>query len=173
MLLTGTFFRALDEKQRLGLPKPLREIIQRTGQTVFYLAPGTDGSLAFYTESAFTRLADQLDQSSPNSQETRAFSRLFFAQAQRVEVDGHGRLRIPVELVRLARLSKEVVLIGVRDHVEIWNRSEWEDYLGRQQARYDEIAEAALDRRERNRVGDSSRMTEEGAEAMERPAAPR
>jgi len=146
MLLTGTYFRALDEKQRLAIPKPLREAMGHTGDSVFFLAPGTDGSLAFYTEHAFMELAGQLDQSSPNSEDVRAFSRLFFSQAQRAEVDRQGRLRIPVELARLARLGKELALIGVRTHIEIWNRQEWEDYLTRQQGRFDAIAETAFDR---------------------------
>lgn len=146
MLLTGTFYRSLDEKQRLGIPKPLRESMGHPDDAVFYLAPGTDGSLAFYTEQAFTQLAEQLDQSSPNSEEVRAFSRLFFSQAQRAEVDRQGRLRIPVELARLARLGKELALIGVRTHIEIWNKSAWEDYVARQQGRFDDIAETAFDR---------------------------
>jgi MraZ protein len=143
MLLTGTFPRSLDDKQRLAIPKPLREALGCPDQSVFFLAPGTDGSLAFYTESVFMRLAEQMDTTSPNSQEVRAFSRLFYAQAQRVEIDRQGRMRIPAELAQLAGLEREIVLIGVRDHVEIWNRTQWEEYLRQQQARYDEIAETA------------------------------
>ncbi len=174
MLLTGTFFRALDDKQRIGLPKPLREPLATSDSSVFYLAPGTDGSLAFYSERAFTQLAEQIDRSSPNSQDVRAFSRLFFAQAQRVEVDSQGRLRIPLELARLARLEKEIVLIGVRDHIEIWNRREWDEYLGRQQARYDEIAETALDRRGISRGGEIRPVEDAyGSETTDRPTAPR
>ncbi|MFV1968075.1 MAG: division/cell wall cluster transcriptional repressor MraZ [Pirellulaceae bacterium] len=143
MLLTGTFPRSLDDKQRLAIPKPLRESLGYPTNSVFFLAPGTDGSLAFYSELVFTRLAEQMDATSPNSQDVRAFNRLFFAQAQRVEIDRQGRMRIPAELAHLAGLGREIVLIGVRDHVEIWNRSQWDRYLTQQQARYDEIAETA------------------------------
>jgi MraZ protein len=82
---------------------------------------------------------------SPTGQDVRAFSRLFYAQAQRVDVDRQGRVRIPSELAQLAGLDKEVMLIGVRDHVEIWDRGHWEKYLARQQPRYDEIAENAFE----------------------------
>ncbi len=110
-----------------------------------YLAPGTDGSLSLYPEEAFTRLADRLSESSPAGQDVRAFSRLFFAQAQRVEADSQGRFRVPPELFGQAGLKDEVVLIGVRDHIEIWEATRWDDYLSSKQANYDEIAEKAFE----------------------------
>src|ERR1700722_19769264 len=109
MLLAGNFSRVLDEKLRLPLPKPFRDVIGGTEGLVLYIAPGTDGSLALYPEISFARMADQLAASPPTGQEVRAFSRLFFAQAQRAELDGQGRIRIPSELVKFASLGKEVV----------------------------------------------------------------
>jgi MraZ protein len=143
-LLTGTFFRALDDKQRLAIPKPIRESLGFPDQKVLYLAPGTDRSLALYSPEVFSRLADQLGEASPNGPEVRAFSRLFYAQAQRGEIDRSGRLRIPAELALLASLQKEIVLLGVRDHLELWNRTCWESYLATKQPKYDEIAERAF-----------------------------
>src|ERR1700674_2473484 len=98
MLLTGTFTRAVDEKLRIAIPKPLREALGTTLSGALYVTPGTDGSLALYTEDALARLADRLAQSSPSAQDVRAFSRLFYARAQSVELDGQGRVRIPPEL---------------------------------------------------------------------------
>jgi len=108
------------------------------------LAPGTDDSLALYTEDAFARLADRLAGVSPTRQDVRAFSRLFYARAQRVQADGQGRVRIPQELATLAALKKEIVLLGVQDHVEIWSARRWESYLDQQRGHYDEVAETAL-----------------------------
>ena len=109
-----------------------------------YIAPGTDQSLALYTEEAFARLADRLAQASPTRQDVRTFNRLFYARAQRVELDSQGRVRIPPELAELARLDKEVVLLGVQDHMEIWAAERWKSYLAERQGHYDEIAEAAF-----------------------------
>lgn len=140
MLLTGTFHRSLDEKYRLALPKPLRDEIG-TETTVMYVAPGTDGSLALYTPTVFSRLADALAQAGPGGADVRAFGRMFYAQAQRIDLDQQGRLRLPAELAKWASLSKDIVLLGVRDHVEIWDRTSWDRYLADRQARYDEIAD--------------------------------
>ena len=173
MLLTGKYVRALDDKQRLAIPKPLRESLGYPGNSVFYLAPGTDGSLAFFAEREFSQLAEHLDLSSPNGQDVRAFSRLFYAQAQRVEMDGQGRVRIPVDLAKLTSLDREVVLIGVRDHLEIWNRDHWEEYFSRQQTRYDEIAETALGQCRSDSRDSERRQDAVWMEAAARPGAPR
>jgi MraZ protein len=145
MLFTGTYPRSLDDKQRLALPKRLRDALGQAPHQPLYLTPGTDGSLALYTEEAFARLGQQLAQGSPVGQDTRAFSRLFYAQAQAVEVDSQGRIRIPQELAELARMGKEVMLLGVRDHMELWDKARWDEYLQNQQQRYDQLAENAFD----------------------------
>jgi MraZ protein len=63
-----------------------------------------------------------------------------------VELDVQGRIRIPQELAQLAGLAQEAVLLGVQDHLELWDRKRWEKYLAEQSARYDQIAEAAFQR---------------------------
>ena len=143
MLLTGTFHRSLDEKLRFAIPRPLREAMGPAGDATLYLAPGTDGSLELYGEDAFSRLAAQLEAGPRNDREVRAFHRLFYGQVQQVEVDKQGRVRLPAQLAQLASLDKDIVLVGVRDHVEIWNLHRWEAYVGSTQPHYDELAEHA------------------------------
>jgi MraZ protein len=145
MLLTGTFARSLDEKLRLAIPKRLREALEGAQQTALYLAPGTDQSLALYPEEAFARWAQRLEQLTPTRQDVRAYLRLFYAQAQRVEMDGQGRIRIPPPLAALAGLSGEVVLLGMQDHMEVWAADRWNGYLSQRQPQYDRFAEAAFD----------------------------
>jgi MraZ protein len=144
MFLTGSYQRSLDEKCRFTLPKLIRDSLEQWGGLALYVAPGTDGSLMLYTAAAFQRLGEQLERGSPNSQEVRAFSRLFYAQAQRVEPDRQGRIRLPSELVVQSIKGREIVLIGVRDHLEVWDRERWQGYLGQKQPFYDEIAENAF-----------------------------
>ncbi|MEX0678924.1 MAG: division/cell wall cluster transcriptional repressor MraZ [Pirellulales bacterium] len=146
MLLTGTFSRAVDDKLRVAIPKPLREALGSLAEKTLYVAPGTDGSLAIYTEDALAKLANRLALASPNARDVRAFSRLFYARSQAVELDSQGRLRIPQDLAVLAGLGKEAVLVGVHDHLELWERRRWEQYVAQRQNEYDQIAEAAFER---------------------------
>ena len=144
-MLLGTFPRTIDEKHRIAIPKRLRDAFQRDETaTVIYVAPGTDGSLALYTEASFSKLAEQLAASPQTGQDVRAFSRLFYSQAQEIELDRQGRIRIPHELVELASLTKDVILVGVRDHLELWDRNRWQTYITEQQNNYDSLAENAF-----------------------------
>jgi MraZ protein len=144
MLLTGVYNRSIDQKLRVAIPKCLREALESEKQSAVYFTPGTDQSLAIYSENALARLAERLAQASPTRQDVRTFNRLFYAMAQRVEWDSQGRVRIPPDLAKLALLEKEVVLLGVQDHVEIWAAQRWQSYLAGKQGQYDEIAEAAF-----------------------------
>lgn len=144
MLLTGSYRRTLDDKSRLAIPKQLRDAFGFSDQTTLYLAPGTDGSLAIYTQEILEELGRRLAGTSPVAQEHRSFSRLFYAQAQMAEIDRQGRLRIPPELAQLAKITSEVVLLGVRDHMELWDAQIWDAYLGENQPKYDRLAECAL-----------------------------
>ena len=146
-LLTGAFKRAIDGKQRIAVPKRLRDALFPDGNeatAVLYVAPGTDGSLAIYTNEAFSELADQLAGVSPTGKDVRAFSRLFYARAKSVDMDKQGRVRIPAELVAMAKLGSEAMLIGVRDHMELWDAKLWREYVAAKEVDYDELAERAL-----------------------------
>ncbi len=144
MPLTGTFTRSVDDKQRITIPKELRSALGEQREGTFYVAPGTDGSLAIYDEDAFVRLGQRLADAPPAQRDVRAFGRLFYAQAHRVELDKQGRLRLPGSLSDWADLGKEAVLVGVGDHLELWNTARWEKYSGDKQGKYDELAEAAF-----------------------------
>jgi MraZ protein len=144
MPLTGTFTRSIDDKLRVAIPKRLRDALGYPAPAGLYVTPGTDGSLAVYTEAALERLAERLAQASPTRQQVRDFTRLFYARARRVELDRQGRIRIPNDLAALSQLTHEAVLLGVQDHLELWSPDRWEAYLAEKQTRYDEIAEAAF-----------------------------
>jgi len=144
MLLTGTYSRSIDEKLRVALPKRLRTAMGLSDGDAVYVAPGTDQSVAIYDESAFEQLAARLADIPPTRPDVRAFVRLFYARAQRVELDAQGRIRIPQELAGLVVLGKEAVLLAVQDHLELWAADRWEVYLAEKQKHYDEIAETTF-----------------------------
>lgn len=142
MLFTGSYPRTLDEKQRLALPRKHREELSDQKQVV--LAPGTEGCVAVYPTEVFAQMADRLAQHAPSGRDVRSFSRLFFAQAETADIDSQGRLRVPAELAKLADLKEDVMVVGVRDHLELWDKGRWEQFLVQEQARYDQLAETAL-----------------------------
>src|SRR5262245_16269436 len=144
MLLTGTYPRTLDDKKRLGLPKRIRE--QLGDPTRLFVTPGQDQSLLIYSQADLERRAEKLDQSPATDAEVRVFRRLFFAQAETVEVDRNGRVLIPERLVQFAGLTHEVILLGVRDHLEVWEAGRWQQYVSQNASRFDAVAEGAFEK---------------------------
>jgi MraZ protein len=145
MTLTGTYSRILDEKQRLAIPKRLREQFGGEDLNSLYVAPGTERSLALYSPQAFESLARRLAERTSNRAEVRNYLRLFYARAEEVVLDGQGRIRIPERLMEFARLEHEVMLLGVHDHAEIWDRRLWEEFLAAHGPQFDEMATQAFE----------------------------
>jgi len=142
MLLTGTYPRTLDDKKRLALPRRVRE--QLGGPETLYVSPGPDQCLWLYTEQDLERLAEKLDQTPATDADARVFRRLFFAQTENIPVDRNGRILITERMLRLAGLEHDVVLIGDRDRLELWDARRWQQYLDQHSPRFDAVAEAAF-----------------------------
>ena len=142
MLLTGTHPRTLDDKKRLTLPKRIREQVGEATQ--LFVTPGADQSLWIYTKDELERLSAKLDQTPATDAEARVFRRLFFAQMEEVELDRTGRILIPDRLVQFAGLEHEVVLLGIRDHLELWNAERYQAYFEKHSPEFDRVAEQAF-----------------------------
>jgi len=142
MLLTGTYPRTLDEKKRMALPKRVRE--QLGEPETLFVTPGPDQCLWVFTQQGLESLADKLDQAPATDAEARVFRRLYFAQTEAVDVDRSGRVLVSERLVQFAGLQHDVVLIGVRDHLELWDAPRWQQYMTQNAPRFDAVAEGAF-----------------------------
>ena len=143
MLLTGTHPRTLDDKKRLALPKRVRDQLGDPLDTL-YVTPGPDQCLWLFTRADLERLAEKLDQAPAADAEARVFRRLYFAQTEAVDVDRSGRILLPERLVQFANLRHDVVLLGVRDHLELWDQERWQNYLTQHAPQFDAVAESAF-----------------------------
>jgi MraZ protein len=145
MPLTGTYQRTLDDKQRLAVPKRLRDQFGEGELTSLYIAPGTEKSLELYSPQAFESLAKKMAERTTNRADVRNYLRMFYSQADEVSLDGQGRILIPDRLMEFARLKREAVLLGVHDHAELWDRELWDEFLRTHGARYDDMATQAFE----------------------------
>ncbi len=148
MLLTGTHSRTLDEKKRMTLPKRVREQIGDEAQ--LFVVPGADQTLWIYTKDELEKLSGKLDDTPATDAEARVFRRLFFAQMEEVDLDRTGRVLIPDRLITFAGLEHEVVLLGVQDHLEVWDTNRWQAYFAEHSPQFDKVAEEAFRPRKDN-----------------------
>ena len=138
-MLLGEYEHTVDEKGRITLPAKFRAAF-RNG---IVITRGMDKCLYAYTPAEWQKVVENqlghLNQFSPDS---RRLQRFFFSGAVETTPDKQGRVMLPPAPARRAALKREVVIAGVNDHLEIWDRSAW-------QAQMKEIEEQAEDAAER------------------------
>ncbi|MBL8851210.1 MAG: cell division protein [Planctomycetaceae bacterium] len=144
MALTGTYQRTLDDKQRLAIPKRLRDAMGEAELQELYIAPEVGRALSVFSPRAFERRAARIEELSTGRSGVVNYLRLYYSQAERVEIDAQGRIRLPERLVEFAQLQEDVVLLGVHDHIEIWDSALWNDFLKEHSLEFDRLAREAL-----------------------------
>ncbi len=137
LLLTGEYQHVVDEKGRVLVSNKLRGQIDADEHgSNFYLVLGANGVLCLYPEKYFERIALAVAPAAVAPDEAVAFERISFALTSKVELDSQGRLLLNERLRSRAGLKDQITLIGVRDHIELWNSENWEQYLSDHMAQY-------------------------------------
>jgi len=141
LVLYGEYELTIDDKNRMLIPSEIRKALdaERDGEA-FFLVFGTNRRPWLYPERQYERQVAQIQQDLAPTDDVLAFDQMLFALASRLEWDKQGRVLIPEKTLRRAGLNREVTLIGVRDHLELWNRDEWEVQREALLARSSEIA---------------------------------
>lgn len=137
LMFLGQYRHTLDEKGRVAIPVKFRGALT-DGAIV---TRGLDQSLFLYPRTQWIALAEKLAQLPLGQADTRAFARLMLAGAMEVELDTSGRVLLPEYLRTYAHLSKEMVVVGLYDRIELWDASAWEAYATRTEAEGNAIAE--------------------------------
>jgi MraZ protein len=116
--VTGQYSHNIDAKGRLFIPAKLREELGET----FHVTIGQDHCLSVFSDESWNTFMERLkDLSYSQIKKLRPM----FANAANCEPDGQGRILIPAKLRQYAGLTKEVVVIGSFDRVEIWDAARW------------------------------------------------
>ena len=124
-MLMGTFEHRLDTKARLVLPMKFRE---RLGDTVV-AAFGMENCVSLYSQAEWEKFILWMSSESfLSSERTRKLQRIILSSAHDLAIDGAGRILLPTVLRDYAHLTQDVVVNGVNDHAEIWDRARWTEY---------------------------------------------
>lgn len=118
-MFCGEYSHNLDTKNRIMLPAKLRDDL---GSKVV-LAKSVDRCISLFTEERWTEFTEKLEKL-PDI-ETRKVKRFLFSTAFETEIDSQGRILVPPGLCAYAGLQKSVVVIGVGDHIELWDSESW------------------------------------------------
>lgn len=138
-MFRGRYEHSVDDKGRLSIPSRFREILARRRQRVLILTD-VDSCVAAYPLDEWRQLEDRIRKQSTLQKDVRAFLRIFYSGATESPVDGQGRILIPPHLRDRAALTREVMIIGVLNKMEIWSKGRWEEFLARSPVTFEDVA---------------------------------
>jgi len=139
----GTHEHTIDEKNRLTLPAKFRDGL--SGGVV--LVRGIDGTVDVYPRASWEASAERISALDSLTREAREMKRFVFAGATVTDLDKQGRVLVPPDLARHASLDRDVAVVGVDDHIEIWDRPQWAAHVSAIEGSVGDVAERAADRR--------------------------
>lgn len=136
-MFMGEYHHNIDEKGRLIMPAKFRNDLKDK----FIITRGLEKCLYVYSLEDWDKLVSKLNTLPFTKKDARIFIRSFFSGAAQIEVDRQGRINITSPLIDHAGLTKECVIIGANDRIEIWSKDEWNKFLDVNSEKLEDIAE--------------------------------
>lgn len=124
-MFRGSSFHTIDSKGRIIIPARFRDVIKAQGSNGVMVSR-MDGGLVAYTYDEWRKIETRILSLAEKSENIRRFRRVFIGGAFECSCDKQDRILIPQNLRQYAEIDKEIVLVGVLDHFEIWSRKSWD-----------------------------------------------
>ena len=136
-MFMGEYHHNIDDKGRIVIPGKFRN----EGLNGLVITRGLEQCLYLYTVEEWEKVVAKLNKLPFTKKDARTFMRSFFAGATASEFDRNGRINITSALVSYAGLTKECVIIGVNDRMEIWDKTLYENFMNENALKMESIAE--------------------------------
>jgi MraZ protein len=140
----GSYAYSVDRKGRMNIPARLRKYVSSEANDTFVITRGYEQCLFAYPLDEWIKLEESIRQLSPTNPQHRYFTRTLLENAVESQLDRQSRITIPRELLRLAAIEKEALIIGVLERIEIWNPTTYREYQKKQPESYENIAQTVL-----------------------------
>ena len=136
-MLMGEYHHSIDDKGRLIIPSKFRNELGSD----FVITRGLDKCLFIYSKEEWEKIVNKLSTLPFTKKDARDFLRFFLSGATVCEFDKQGRINITSPLVHYAGLTKDCVIIGVNERLEIWSEESFNTFLSKNEENFSEIAE--------------------------------
>ena len=133
----GQFLHNVDEKGRIIIPSKLREQLSNS----VVVTRGFDKCIALYSAEGWEKFQTSLLALPNTMQDARKNIRVLVGSASCQEFDKQGRINLPANLTNEASITKECVIVGVLDHIEIWSKEAWDAYYDDASSSLEDVAE--------------------------------
>ena len=122
MAFRGHYEHSLDAKNRLSIPARFRAAFSDG----VVLAKDPEPCVAVWTPDSHEAIIERaLGGLNPMGSEYRKLSRFYQGNSFEVELDAAGRVTLPPPLLAHASIERDVVVVGVGDHLEVWGGERW------------------------------------------------
>jgi MraZ protein len=132
--LTGEFFNNIDVKGRLSIPAKMRALLQEEFGDSELVVTRTSEALVAYPLSRWEKIKAEVE-AMPNGADKDVIYRSRISPAAQSGFDSQGRIAIPASLRSIARLEKEVVIVGLSDKIELWSHVRFVEQMERSEER--------------------------------------
>jgi MraZ protein len=144
----GSFNYTVDSKGRINIPAKMRKNLSPDANNSFVITRGLDNCIFVYPNDEWAKREAELGKLEQTNREARLYTRLLLEFASDVELDGQHRISLTKELMEYAKISGDVLILGVFDRIEVWNPDEYKKYLDAQQQDYVTVAEKVFEKKE-------------------------
>jgi len=122
-MFRGQYEHSIDEKGRLSIPAKFREILNKERTLVL---TSFDAYITAFPMKTWRVVEERIRSNPTFKRDMRDFLRLVYSSAEDAVIDPQGRILIPQALRQRAGITREVVILGVMDQIEIWDKARWE-----------------------------------------------
>lgn len=130
----------LDDKGRITLPARFRQTMSVLKHSDWYMTRGFDRCIFLFPHEEWTKIRGQIGRFASMDPAALDFRRMLFGSVTETGVDRQGRMPVAANLRKHANLQKDVVVIGVEDHLEIWSKEAWDAFQDGKEAEYKDMA---------------------------------
>lgn len=137
-LFSGRYLLSFPKSRRVSIPTLFRDPMPEEGkekQVHFYLVPGSEGQILVYPHDTFQRIATQkMSGIDPVFRDSESQSQMiavqrWLSETRPAQISADGRITLPRELAEYAGLEGRILLVGVFDHMEIWNPARFDAWI--------------------------------------------
>lgn len=144
----GSFNYTVDSKGRINIPAKMRKNLSPDANESFVITRGFENCIFVYPNDEWAKREAELAKLQQTNRDDRLFTRLLLQYAADVELDGQHRIVLTKELMEYAKISGDVLILGVFDRIEVWNPEEYKKYLEAQSKDYVTVAENVFEKKE-------------------------
>lgn len=140
----GEYQHTIDRKGRIILPAKFRETAKNNFIDKFFVTRGLDKCLFMFAEDEWKNQEQKFKSMPFTKEEARKFNRIYFSGAAEVIPDKQGRILLAQYLKDFAGIKRDIVIIGVANRIEIWDKALWQEFYKTAQADFEEMAEKII-----------------------------